>query len=320
MPNASQTAAGQPDEPQADALARQLRLFKVLAACLAAALLVGGGAFLYVRHQGQPVTILVDGEPVATVRNAAAASALIAGAEQAKVGSAFAQETVVRLQKLALVHAAPDAPQDPDNAVQTKLTHLLKLRVPAFVILVNNHPSLAFPTPDAATDTLKAVQDHWAQIPPAAPVVGQPQITQSTAIEKRMADTSLLRSDPAAAASYYWTPPLSRTYRVRPGDLGSRIAYRFHLSLADFIRANPNKNLNHLKPGDVVNVQKMPLLLTVRVRKTLTVTEKVHPSAPASVAGSQRVTYLVTYLNGQEVSREAQSVVILQKPQTAMAL
>ena len=320
MPNAPQTAAGQPAGPQADALARQLRVFKVLAACLAAALLLGGGAFLYVRHQGQTVTILLDGKPVATVRNAAAANALIAEAEKAKVGSAFAQETVIRRQKLALVHAAPDAPQDPDDAVQTKLVHLLKLRVPAFVILVNNRPSLAFPTPDAATQTERLVQEHWAQMPPAAPVVGQPQITQTVAVEKRTVDTSLLRSDPAAAAPYYWTPPPSRTYVVRPGDLGSRIASRFHLSLSDFIRANPNKNLNRLKPGDVVNVQKMPLLLTVRVRKTLTATEKVHPGAPASVAGTQRVTYLVTYLNGEEVSREAQSVVILQKPQTAMEL
>ncbi len=319
MPNAPQTSTGQPAGPQAD-VARQLRVFKTLAAGLAAALLIGGGAFLYVRHQGQPVTILLDGRPVATVRNAAAANALIAGAEKAKVGSAFSDETVVRLQKLALVHAAPGMPQDPDDAVQTKLVHLLKLRVPAFVILVNNRPSLAFPTPDAATQTERLVQEHWAQVPPAAPVVGQPQITQTVAIEKHTVDTSLLRSDPDAAAPYYWTPPPSRTYMVRSGDLGSRIAYRFHLSLADFIRANPNKNLNRLKPGDIVNVQKMPLLLTVRVRKTLTKTEKVHPGAPASVAGSQRVTYLVTYLNGEEVSREAQGVVILQKPQTAMEL
>jgi len=320
MPSSPQTPTGPPTGPQADSLARQLRVLKVLAACLAGALLVGGAAFLYVRHQGQPVTILLDGRPVATVRNAAAANALIAGAEKAKIGRAFAQATPIRLQKVSLVRAVPNAPQDPDDAVQAKLTHLLKLRVPAFVILVGNRPSLAFPTPDAATQTLRLVQNHWAQMPPAAPLIGQAQITQPYAIEKRTVDTSLLRSDPAVAAPYYWTPPPSRTYVVRPGDLGSRIAYRSHLSLTDFIRANPGRNLNRLQPGDVVNIQKMPLLLTVRVRKTLSTTEKVHLGALASVAGSQRVTYLVTYLNGEEVSREAQSVVILQKPQTAMEL
>ena len=317
MPNASQT----PTEPSpAEALARQLRVFKALAACLAGALVLGGAAFLYQRHQGQPVTILLNGSPVGIVHNAAAANALIAKAEKAKVGTAFASETPVRLQKLSLVRAAPDAAQDPDDAVQAKLMHLLKLRVPAFAVLVDGKASLAFPTPDAATKTLRLVKDHWAQMPPAAPVTEEPQITQTVSVEKRTVDTGLLRSDPASAAPYYWTPPLSRTYVVHPGDLGSRIAARFHLSLSDFIRANPNRNLNRLQPGDLVNIQKMPLLLTVRVRKTLVTTEKVHPGASASVAGLQRVTYLVTYLNGEEVRREAQSVVILQKPQTAMEL
>ena len=317
MPSASET----PTEPSsASALARQLRVFKALAACLAGVLLLGSAAFLYIRHQGQPVTILLSGKPVGTVHNAAAANALIAKAEAAKVGAAFASETPVRLQTLLLVRAAPDAAQDPDDAVQAKLMRLLKLRVPAFVVLVDGKPSLAFPTPDAATETLRLVKDHWAQMPPPAPITGEPQITQTILVEKRTVDTSLLRSAPASAAPYYWTAPPSRTYMVRPGDLGSRIASRFHLSLSDFIRANPSRNLNRLQPGDVVNVEKMPLLLTVRVRKTLQATEKVHPGASASVAGLQRVTYLVTYLNGEEIRRDAQSVVILQKPQTAMEL
>ena len=317
MSSASQTPT---DQTQTNALARQLRVFKLLAACLAAALALGGAAFLYLRHQGQPVMILIDGKPVATVRNAAAANALITAAEKAKVGAAFAQEEPIRMQKVSLLRAPSNASQDPDDSVQAKLERRLTLRVPAFLILVDKRPSLAFPTPDAATQTLRLVQAHWAQMPPAAPVVGQPQITQSVSIEKRTVDTKLLRSDPAQAASYYWTPPSSKTYTVRDGDLGSRIAARSHISLTDLIRANPNVNVNRLKPGDTLNVQKMPLLLTVRVRKTLVNTEKVHPGVAASVAGVQRVTYQVTYLNGEEVSREAQSIVIVQKPQTAMEL
>ena len=310
-----------PAEPtSADALARQLRVFKWLAALLAAGLAVGTGTFLYLRHLGQPVTILVGGKPAATVRNAAAANALVAAAETAEVGTAYAGVTPVRLQKIAFVPAAPNAPQDTDDAAQAKIARLLTLRVPAFVILVDGKPSLAFPTPDAATQTLRQVQDHWANMPPAAPIVGQAQIVQKVTIEKRTVGTRLLRSDPDTAAPYYWTPPPSKTYTVRSGDLGSRIASRNHLSLADFIRANPNINPNRLKPGDVVNVQKLPLLLSVRVRKSVEATEKVHPGAPAAVAGLQRVTYQITYLNGVEQSREARSVVILKKPQTAASL
>ncbi len=323
MTSASKTPTNKPpNEPPVptDAVARQLRVFKWLAALLAAGLVVGAGAFFYIRHLGQPVTILVNGKPAVTVRNAAAANALVAAAEKAKIGAAFAGTEPVRLQKVSFVPAAPDAPQDADDAAQAKLARLLTLRVPAFVILVDGQPSLAFPTPDAATQTLQRVKDHWVKMPPAAPVVGEEQIVQTATIEKHTVDTRLLRSDPDTAAPYYWTPPPSRTYTVHSGDLGSRIAYRNHLSLSDFMRANPNKNLNRLKPGDVVNVQKLPLLLSVRVRKSVIVTEKVHPGAPAAVAGLQRVTYVITYLNGIEQNREARSVVILQKPQTATSL
>ena len=51
--------------------ARQLRLFKSLAAAAAGRAGRRRGGFLYVRHLGQPVTILLDGKPITTVRNAA---------------------------------------------------------------------------------------------------------------------------------------------------------------------------------------------------------------------------------------------------------
>ena len=302
-----------------DPLARQLRLFKLLAALLAAALALGVGGFFLLRHLGQPVTILVGEKPVGTVRNVATANALIAAAEQAKIGAAFAGEEPVRMQKVHFVPAA-SASQDPDAVVQARLAQSLTLHVHAFVILVKGHPSVALPTADAATQTLRLVKDHWAQAPPNQPVAGQPQIIESIEITRRVVDTRLTRQTPEEAAPYFWTPPPTKAYTVRRGDLGSRIAYRNHISLADLITSNPNKNINRLRPGDTLNVQKMPLLLTVRVRKTLVTTEKVHPGAPIAQAGSQRVTYLVTYLNGQEFRREAQSVDILEKPVTRMDL
>ncbi len=309
-----------PRTPAPETLARQLRLFKLLAALLAAALAVGGGVFLFLRHLGQPVTILVGNKPIATVRSVAAANELIAAAEQSKIGAAFAGEEPVRMQRVRLLHAEAGAPQDPDAVVKAKLTQSLTLHIRAYVILVKGRPSIALPTPEAATETLRLVKDHWAQAPPPAQIVGQPQIVESVDIEKRAVDTRLTRQTPEEAAPYFWTPPATKPYTIRPGDLGSRIAYRSHISLADLITANPNKNINRLKPGDTLNVQKMPLLLTVRVRKTLETTEQVHPGVPAAQAGSQRVIYLVTYLNGQETRREAQSVNILEKPETRMDL
>ena len=79
----------EPSSPAANPLARQLRLFQRLAAVLTLALMAGVGAFFYLRHLGQPVTIFVSGKPVATVANRTAANTLIASAELAKVGPAL---------------------------------------------------------------------------------------------------------------------------------------------------------------------------------------------------------------------------------------
>ena len=76
-------------------------------------------------------------------------------------------------------------------------------------------------------------------------------------------------------------------------------------------RAKPAKAI---KPGDEVHVEKMPLLLTVRVQKRFTRNEKVLVHAPASQAGLQRVTYVATYLNGQEIKRDPISIDTIEPP------
>jgi len=310
----------EPESPASTALARQLRLYQRLAAGLAAALILGIGIFFGIRHLGQPVTIYVDDKMVATVANRSVANSLIASAEQAKVGPAYQQADLKRMQSIVFLPAAPNTPQLPDDTVKSRLLNLLTLHMTAFVILVNGHPSVALPTPGDATETLNLVKDHWAKLPPDAELADSPEIIESVEIERRVVDTSLTRPTAEAAAPYFWTPPSINSYKVRRGDLGSRIAHRNHIRLADLITANPNININRLREGDILNVSKMPRLLTVRVRKKLLSVEKVHPDAPAGQAGSQRVTYIVTYLNGQEVRREEQDVTILEKPTTRMDL
>ena len=85
-----------------------------------------------------------------------------------------------------------------------------------------------------------------------------------------------------------------------------------HLSLADFIRANPSINPNRLKPGDHVNVQKMPLLLSVRVRKSVEGPRKSIPALLPPLQACSGSLIVITYLNGVEQGREASSVVILK--------
>ena len=106
----------------------------------------------------------------------------------------YAQDDPKRMQSIVLLPAPPNAPQDTDDLVRTKLKGLLTLHLKAFVILVDGHPSVALPTPDAAMETIKLVKDHWAGMPPAFDLDGEPEIVEPVNIESRMVDT---RPDPA---------------------------------------------------------------------------------------------------------------------------
>ena len=174
--------------PAPESLTRQLRLYKWMAALLAAALFLGGGVFFFLRHLGQPVIILVSDKPVATVRNAATANALIAAAEQSKVGAAYAGQEPVRMQKVRLARADASAPQDPDNIAKTKIAQHLTLRVHAYLILVKGRPSIALPTSEDATQTLQIVKDHWADAPPQAEIVDE-KIVEPVDFPLRAVDT-----------------------------------------------------------------------------------------------------------------------------------
>ena len=298
-----------------DALARQLRQFKALALVLLIALVGGGGTFLYLRHLGQPVAILLDGAQITSVRNAASAEQLLTQAEQAKIGGGFPESAIVRLQKVQMQVLPSGGRLDPERVAKAKLENALRLNVHAYAILVDGHVSLGLPSDAVATDTLHAVKEHFTQMPPDAEIVGEPSFTQRVTIAPRAVSAALARSTADAAAAYFWTPPPSRAYVVRRGDTGLAIARRNHVSFTDFIVANAGHDIDRLTPGTTVNVQKMPLLLSVRVQKRFTRSEKVMANVPASEAGLQRVTYLVTYINGQETHRDPVGIVTITAPE-----
>ncbi len=309
-----------PPPPASDALARQNALLKRLVGGLLVALLAGAGAFLYVRHQGQPVAILLDGKPVTTARNAVAAEAVLQAAERAKVGGAYPDSSLVRLQKVGLVRLAGAPVLDTTDAARAKLEAALKLHVRVYAIFVNGRAALGLPSDQAASETLHRVKEHFAQMPPATEIMREPEFTQRVAVKQARLDASQTRPDAASAAPYFWTPPPSRTYTVRRGDSGLAIARRNHISLTDLIVANAGLDINHLKVGTSLHVQKMPLLLSVRVQKRLTRDEKIIPGAPDAQAGQRRVVYAITYINGQETRRDVLSMDTLSPPTVRTSL
>lgn len=316
----SGTTPSPPPAPSTDGTARQLRAFKIVAAVLLAALAGGVGWFLYARRMGQPVTVLLSGKPITTVRNYATANTLLAEAEQAQIGGGYPEESIVRLQKVQWLHVAGGVPVDPDPIARRKMKAALKLHVRAYVILVNGQASIGLPSDEIAADTLHQVKEHFAQMPPQAELVGEPRFLQRVVVKLKAIDGAQAKSSAEEAAPYFWTPPPSRTYTVHRGDTGMVIARRNHISLSDFIGANPSRNMNRLAPGDKVNVQKMPLLLTVQVKKRLVREEKIVQNAPESEAGRRAVTYAVTYTDGQETGREVLDMTTIEPPTARRSL
>jgi hypothetical protein len=314
------STSSSPTPPSVDALARQLRALKIVVLVLLLVMGLGTAYYEYQRHLGQPVTILINGVPVATLRNAAEANAQLASAEAASVGSAYAGQTPIRMQKITLQRAPANAALSTDADAEQQIRKHLTLRVHAWAIIVNGKISLGLPTEDAADETLDLVKQHFAQMPPEANFVGDPEIMQAVKIAPKVISLSLARQDAASAAPYFWTPPPAKTYQVQRGDTGYKIALQHHISFTDFLAANAGTDVNHLKPGDLVNVQRMPLMLTVEVKKQVSKDQRILPAGPASQAGLQRVTYVVTYLDGVETARDVTNAAILQKPATALSL
>ncbi len=317
---AAPTPSPSPPSAVPDLLVRQNALLKKAVGGLLLLLLLGAGAFLFVRHQGQPVMVLLDGKQITTARNAKAAEDLLTLAERAKVGASYPAGSIVRLQKVQMVRVPDGTPLEPADSAQAKLQSALKLHVRAWAIFVNGKAALGLPTDSAATDTLHRVKEHFAQMGPQTDVIHEPEFEERVAVKEAALDARQTRPDAASAAPYFWTAPPSRTYAIKRGDSGMSIAHRSHLKLSDLIAANNGLDINRLKPGTSINIQKMPLQLTVQVQKRLTRDEKIIPSAPAADAGLRSVTYAVTYVNGQETRKDVLSMNTVQPPKIRTSL
>lgn len=294
---------------------RQLKIYKILALFLLAVLAIGGAFAWYFISVNQPVDVVIDKTSVAVVRNAKTANDLLQQAEASKCpGGDFPTNSYVRLQQVHIIHLSNSAEVDTDDTALQHIAAALKIHIRAYVLVVSGHASIGLPTLSAANDTVAVVKDHYANLSSQGDLIGDPVVLTPVTIVRMAVAPELLRASSEEAAPYFWTPPLAHYYTVRSGDRGMEIAHRNHLSYTDLIVANPQVDLNRLRVGDQINVQKTPLLIRVTVKRKFTVEEPILEHAPPDKAGKRRVTYLVTYINGIEVQRVATAITTLQKP------
>lgn len=321
-------AAGdvQPDEvegqePRAlSRLERQVRFFKGFTAFLFIVVIGMVGAFLYIRHVNRPVQIVIDGKTIATAKNYTAAVALLGGAERDAVGDGYPADAFVRLQNVEFVRTSSDAAIDSDETIRHLLSTNLKLKVRAYVIEVDGHPTIGLPSSQAATQTLNLVRNHYAALPPNDPIIGDPTFVERVVIDRVSIPAVDARHGADDAAAYFWSLPPARTYVVQQGDRGYNIAVKHHVPFADFLDANAGHDMNNLHPGDVVNLARSQPILSVDVKKQTSDTEAIIGGDDVSNAGKRRVVYAVTYTNGIESRRDILSMVTLSRPRPRMSL
>jgi LysM repeat protein len=278
----------------------QLRLYQTLTVLFAIALLGGVGYYFYRQRSIQPVSVLVNGNPVTTVQNIGAANGLIAQVLAAKAGTAYASAGKPEFKQTLTLKRVPDAVAlDTPDAASQKLTAATQVTVLADVIFIGKKPFVALPDRDTAQATLDAVRDHYVKMPPLVPADERPTFLETVQIERERVPTTLTKASAQDAAPPLWTPPPAKTYQVKRGETGWSVARKFHLVFADFLRANSGANINRLAPGDSVNVSRSFPPLTVIVKKSISKSEPIVPGMAASAAGLRRVTLEATYVNGE---------------------
>jgi len=314
-------ASGSPTQKDPAKLERQLKIYKRIAVIAVVGCAAAFGWAAYSRRVSAPVQILLDGKPIVTVRNLTAANSVLLAAEQIKThGANYPADSFKTLQKVQFRRVARDAAVDQDDTAARTLATKLKLHVRAFAILVDGHSTVGLPTEEMAKETLSVIKHHYESMPPEGATSGESEFVDKVAIERMGLDSQQLRGDPSTAAEYFWTPRQVKTYTVQPRDTGFSIAHKSHISFSDFLAANAGRDLNKLHPGDTVNVTKSTVLVHVLVHKQMQVTERMIANVPASEAGKQRTTYLVSYVNGHESKRRVLGMETLERPRTRTSL
>jgi len=271
----------------------QLRFFQFTTVFLVL-LLVGGVAYYeYRQHALQPVTIVVNGNPVTTVESISAAQNLITQVHALAVGSVYlAHDNPRFVEDVEFLKAPNQTLIDSSDAAAAKLSAATHTVVDADAIVVNQKPIVALPDAQTAQQAVDELRNHYVSLPPSGPLMEKPSFVQTVTIDRRTVPAALTKTNADDAAAVLWTPPPPQTYQVQSRDTGWSISQKFHLSFSDFLRANAAINVNRLAPGDTVIVSKTFPPVDVIVKKQLEEEQTFGGS------GERQITEEATFIDG----------------------
>lgn len=306
----------------------QLRLER---AAIALVVLFFLGRWGYGYLQNRAYVILVDGKPVACLAAHKAAERVldrlrgqVPGVKPADIS--FAQRVEIK--------RAPAGAQVLSEAEGFKsVSSSLSLRVTKSAILVDGLPAAAVNSREVAAAVLEAAKQRFGRL--AADLLEEPQFKQEVEVEQRAVDPALYRRTVDEALDVLLSAGKGAgVYVVTSGDVGSRIADRFDMTLSDLQSLNPGKNLDRLRIGEELHVSqhagpdKPGLTVVVRNRETRTEAIPYRTETISSVQmrsgkqlllspgrnGLRRVVLAATYENGVRTGSEVLDETTLRNP------
>jgi LysM repeat protein len=271
----------------------QLKFFQATTVVLAIVLMGAICYYEYILHSLQPITIAINGTPIATVDSINAARAIIRTVHSEQVGAVYLTADHPHFKEdVEFVRSSSATPIDSDDAAGAKLAAATHTVVDADVIIVNRKPLVALPDVQTAQTAVDELRDHYASLPPSDPIEERPTFVQDVTIERRTVPAEIAKTNADDAAAVLWSAPPPKTYVVESGQTGWAIARKFKMTFSQFLQANAGRDVNRLAPGDTVNVSQDTPPVDVIVKKTQ------EEKQIFGGTGVRQLTMEVTYIDG----------------------
>ncbi len=314
---------------------RLLGLLRLYRWCLVASLLLIAVLMVLLFYAKAPPlgrAILIDGKPVALVRNERAAAAVrqrLLGSAGGPGGRATFRETwgdETRRTDGERILSVSEAVR----LLKGKVTVLRE----AFAIEESGHQLVILPSREMALTVLDRLKAKYAS--PSDAVVRKTRLQPEPAIRPCTVLPAEIVTDEAQAADLLTNARRQETYTVLAGDFPERIASAHGMAVRELWDLNPGLRGRSLHPGQQVRVLGRHSGLTVvTIKETVTTvaipagvrrqTTSELPRGQKRVAqpgraGSKRVRWEVTMNDAREVSRRPLGEEVIAAPQPQLVL
>lgn len=254
-----------------------------------------------------PYTILVNGKPVVNVESMHAAKGVLDSIRHERASGVpndsirFSQEvTLRRASKDVEIAEVPEAMRD--------IEKLVAVEAELYAINVDGEPVVAFVDRGNADETLRLIKSHYETKLSDRHV--ESTFKGNVLVVKRYVPVEKLRATSNEAVEFLTSTSEPETVHVMElGERVSRLAQKYHVSLDDLKKLNPDKDLNRVVEGDRLIMRPARTPVTVISKALITKTEEVDPPSRGRYrrpmkSGKRQMQLMATYENGQPAHEE----------------